>query len=394
MKRLAFLGALLAPALAGASVPIAAPRESIEQALARTAAEASAAEARVAMLRRREQSATDEAARLKAERQRAAADIALTEARLASADVALTAARVAVASRTARLERQRAPLAALLAGLATMGRRPPILALADTKSIAELVRVRALIDGSMPVIARRSAALQAELDEGRRLAATADAARKAVGESRAALVEQQRRFAVLEAQASARAAALRASASGAEDQVLAGGEAVLDLGGAAAAASAARKVARELAGLPLAAPRPFAADTAPLPAPLAYALPTTAPVIEGLGNVSAAGVRSRGLRFATPRGSTILAPAAGRILFASAFREYDGIVVIDHGRGWTSLLIDVAPSVRAGQRVAAGAPVGRALGDIGLELREAGQPRSAALIAGSSAMLSNRNRTR
>lgn len=394
MKRLAFLGALLAPALAGASVPIAAPRESIEQALARTAAEASAAEARVAMLRRREQSATDEAARLKAERQRAAADIALTEARLASADVALTAARVAVASRTARLERQRAPLAALLAGLATMGRRPPILALADTKSIAELVRVRALIDGSMPVIARRSAALQAELDEGRRLAATADAARKAVGESRAALVEQQRRFAVLEAQASARAAALRASASGAEDQVLAGGEAVLDLGGEAAAASAARKVARELAGLPLAAPRPFAADTAPLPAPLAYALPTTAPVIEGLGNVSAAGVRSRGLRFATPRGSTILAPAAGRILFASAFREYDGIVVIDHGRGWTSLLIDVAPSVRAGQRVAAGAPVGRALGDIGLELREAGQPRSAALIAGSSAMLSNRNRTR
>ena len=394
MKRLAFLGALLASALAGASVPIAAPRESIEQALARTAAEASAAEARVAMLRRREQSATDEAERLKAERQRAAADIALTEARLASADVALTAARVAVASRTARLERQRAPLAALLAGLATMGRRPPILALADTKSIAELVRVRALIDGSMPVIARRSAALQAELDEGRRLAATADAARKAVGESRAALVEQQRRFAVLEAQASARAAALRASASGAEDQVLAGGEAVLDLGGEAAAASAARKVARELAGLPLAAPRPFAADTAPLPSPLAYALPTTAPVIEGLGNVSAAGVRSRGLRFATPRGSTILAPAAGRILFASAFREYDGIVVIDHGRGWTSLLIDVAPSVRAGQRVAAGAPVGRALGDIGLELREAGQPRSAALIAGSSAMLSNRNRTR
>ena len=58
MKRLAFLGALLAPALAAASVPIDAPRETIEQALARTAAEASAAEARVAVLRRREQSAS------------------------------------------------------------------------------------------------------------------------------------------------------------------------------------------------------------------------------------------------------------------------------------------------------------------------------------------------
>ena len=394
MKRLVFLLGVVAPALAAASVPIEAPRETIVQALARTSAEAKAAEARVALLERREQAASDEATRLRAERQRAAADIILTEARLAAADVALTAARVAVASRTARLDRERAPLAALLAGLATMGRRPPILALADSTSIAELVRVRALIDGTMPVIARRSAALQTELDEGRKLAASADAARRTVDASRAALVEQQKRFADLESRASARAAALRASASGAEDQVLAGGETVLDLGSDAAAASAARRAARALAAFPLAAPRPFAPDSRGSPSPLAYALPTTAAVIEGLGNVSAAGVRSRGIRFATPRGSPILAPAAGRILFASAFREHDGIIVIDHGRGWTSLVIDVAPSVRAGDRVRRGAPLGRALGDVGLELRQDGQPRSAALIAGSSAMLSNRPKTR
>ena len=275
-----------------------------------------------------------------------------------------------------------------------MGRRPPILALADSTSIAELVRVRALIDGSMPVIARRSAALQADLDQGRKLAATADAARKLVDASRAALVEQQKRFAMLESRASARAAALRASASGAEDQVLAGGETVLDLGGEAAAASAARQAARALAALPLASPRPFAPDSRGSPAALAYILPTRAPVIDGLGTVSAAGVRSRGIRFATPRGSPILAPAAGRILFASAFREHDGIIVIDHGHGWTSLVINVTPSVSAGERVTAGSPLGRAIGDVGLELREEGQPRSAALIAGSSTMLSNRAETR
>jgi septal ring factor EnvC (AmiA/AmiB activator) len=117
-------------------------------------------------------------------------------------------------------------------------------------------------------------------------------------------------------------------------------------------------------------------------------------VIEGLGTVSSAGVRSRGIRFATPRGSPILAPAAGKILFAGAFREHDGIIVIDHGKGWTSLLIDVAPSVRANDRVAAQAPLGRALGDVALELREDGRPRSAALIAGSSQMLSNGALTR
>ena len=394
MKRLALLLAAAIPALARASVPIEAPRETIAQALARTSAEARAAAGRVALLRDREQAASDEASRIRAERQRAAADIVLTEARLAEADVALTAARVAVQSRKARLDRRRAPLAALLAGLATMGRRPPVLALADSSSIAELVRVRALIDGSMPLIARRSAALQAELEEGRALAAQAVAARQLVDRSRDALVEQQSRFAELERKASDRAAALRASGASAEDAVLAGGETVLDLGGEAAAAREARRAAAELAAFPLAPPRPARPDSQAAPPPLTYVLPTRAAVTEGLGQVNSSGVRSRGIRFATPRGSPIAAPAAGRILFASAFREHDGVIVIDHGRGWTSLVIGVAPGVRAGQRVSAGTPLGRALGDVALELREAGQPRSPALIAGSSAMLSNGGKTR
>ena len=394
MKRLALLLAAAAPALASASVPIEPVRETIGEALARTAAEARAAEARVTTLTAREQAASNEAARLHAERQRAAADIALSEAQIAGADIALAAARIAVVQREAHLARQRAPLAGLLAGLATMGRRPPLLAIADGASIAQLVRVRALIDGTMPLIAERSRKLQAELGEGRRLAAKAEDARQALASARAELVTKQTRFAALEAKANARAAELRASAAGAEDQWLAGGESLLDLRGEAAAAAEARRSARALAATPLAPPRPFAPDSRRSPAPLAYALPTRAPVIEGLGSVSPAGVRSRGIRFATPRGSAIAAPAAGTVLFANAFREHDGVIVIDHGRRWTSVLVNVAPVVRRGEQVAAGAPLGRALGDVQLELREGAEPRSAALIAGSSGLLSNDRRTR
>ncbi|MDQ3075350.1 MAG: hypothetical protein M3Q88_07060, partial [Pseudomonadota bacterium] len=194
MKRCAILFAMFAPALAAASVPVDVqidlPRETIGQALARTAGEAKAAAAQVAALDVRERAATDAASRLRFARQRAAAEIALTETRLAQADLALTAARIAVAHREESLARQRAPLAALLAGLATMGRRPPILVLADGTSIAELVRVRALIDGSMPVIERRSAALQRALGEGRTLAANTAAARRTVDTARERLVEQ------------------------------------------------------------------------------------------------------------------------------------------------------------------------------------------------------------
>jgi len=394
MRRFALL-ALAAPCLlAAASAPIVAERETVDEALARTAAEARAAERRVETLEARERDANDEAAKLTAERQSAAAEIALAEARFAEADTRLVQTRAMVALREQRLARRRAPLAALLAGLASMGRRPPILSLADGATVGEVVRVRALVDTTMPIIARRSAALQAELDQGQRLADKADEARGELAKRRIELEGKQRRFALLEQRALERAEDLRRSAFGAQDQVMAGGEELLDLRGQAQAAAAARANARKLAAMPLAPPRPFPAESRPAAPEIAYRLPTAAQVVEGLGAVSPAGVRSRGLTFATPRGSAIAAPAAGTILFAGAFRDHDGIIVIDHGEGWTSLLVGVGPSVARGERVAAGAPLGRALGDISLELREGGVPRSAALIAGSSDLLSKGGKTR
>jgi len=387
MRRIALI-ALAAPALlAAASAPMA--RSSPEQRLASAISEAKSAEARVRQLEARERSASDSAARLAIERQRAAADVALAEARIAAADAALAQARAAVTDREQRLARRRAPLAALLAGLATMGRRPPILALADGATVAEVVRVRALVDATMPLIARRSAALQAELAVGQRLAERATAARGEVTGRRAELADKLAHYTALERRALARADALRRDSFGEQDRVIAGGEELLDLRSEAQQAAAARALARALARLPLVPPRPFVGEGKPPLPPLAYRLPSTAPVIEGLGAVSAAGVRSRGILLATPRGAAIAAPAAGEILFAGAFRQHDGIVVIDHGEGWTSLLIGVAPAVRRGERVALGAPIGRALGDIALELRQRGQPRSPALIAGSSDLLSN-----
>ena len=395
MRRLAFLLALAAPGmLAAASAPVMPARETVEQALARTAEEARQAQARVAQLELRERSATDEAAKLAAERQRAAADILLVEAKIAEADARLAQARTAVALREQRLARRRAPLAGLLAGLASMSRRPPILALADGATVSEVVRVRALVDTTMPLIARRSASLQAELREGQALAAKAAAVRAEIAGLQTRLAERQQRFAALEAKAVARADALRRSAFGEQDRVMAGGEVLLDLRGQAAAEATARAQARALAALPLAPPRPFAPQNRPTPPPLAYRLPTDAPVTEGLGTVSPAGIRSRGIAFATPRGAPLSAPAAGTVLFAGAFRNHDGIIVIDHGKGWTSLLIGVAPAVARGERIPAGAPIGRALGDVSLELRERGEPRSAALIAGSSQLLSNSAKTR
>jgi murein hydrolase activator len=77
--------------------------------------------------------------------------------------------------------------------------------------------------------------------------------------------------------------------------------------------------------------------------------------------VSAAGVRSRGLTLAPLAGAQVVAPAAGRIAFAGPFRDYGAIVIIDHGGGWTSLVAGLASvSVRIGEAVGQGAPIGQA----------------------------------
>ena len=131
--------------------------------------------------------------------------------------------------------------------------------------------------------------------------------------------------------------------------------------------------------------RPRAAGTA---APFAYVLPSSAPVVDGLGSVAPNGVRSRGLTLATARGAPVVVPAAGTIRFSGAFRSYDAIVIIDHGGGWMSLLLNVASQRKPGDKVAAGDPLGRALGRIGVELSRNGRHVSPALIAGSSQTLS------
>ena len=72
---------------------------------------------------------------------------------------------------------ERQPVASLLAGLAMMAQRPPLLAIAERGSTDEFVKVRVLLDSTLPVIRARTAALSAELRQGEQLEQSAAAAR-------------------------------------------------------------------------------------------------------------------------------------------------------------------------------------------------------------------------
>jgi len=379
---------LLTPLLLAASGLVQPVRDPLDAQLREARSEQAAAERSAAALEQAADNAKSEATRLQARQAAAAQAIDAAEARITTADTQLRLVAASLAERRQRLAAEQHPLASLLAGLATFGQQPPLLAIADNASVDQLVEVRALFDSTMPVIRARTAALSAELRDNDGLMRSLQASRTEAINSRQALVDQRQRFAALQAQAIRSSEHSASQALSAGDLGLAAGETVQQLEGDAAASRNAAALASALAALGPAPARPAASDSqSPLP-PFAYRLPAAAPVVTGLGAVSANGVRSRGLTLATPRGAPVLAPAAGTVRFSGPFRDYDGVLIIDHGNGWMSLLVNVSSQLKPGERVSLGQPLGRALGPLGVELSQNGRRVSAALIAGSSQTLS------
>lgn len=390
-RALIALPLLLAPALVlAASAPVMPESEPLDVTLKRAQAEAAAADVQVRRLEAAAKAARDEVSRLRASQAAAAEAIGAAEARISAAEARARIVAATLAARRARLQREQAPAASLLAGLALMAQRPPLVAIADSGSTEEFVRVRLLLDSTLPAIRSRTSALTREVAEGRALTRAAIAARDDLVKSRDDLQTRRREFAALETKALDLAKRKGSEAISAGDVALAQGEEVDELTRKSVSATSGARLAADLALLGPAPPRPFAPDGRPAAPALRYLLPSAARVTEGLGAVSDSGVRSRGLTLAAPRGSGLIVPASGVVRFSGPFRSHDGIVIIDHGGGWMSLILNVGSPLKRGDRVAAGAPLGRALGPVGVELTHRGTHVSPALIAGSSQMLSNR----
>jgi septal ring factor EnvC (AmiA/AmiB activator) len=386
--RLSALLMLLTFPLVAASAPAQPQTETLDSALKRARAEQSTAEHEAARLEGVAAGQRDQAARLRAQQEAAAQALDAAEARITAADAQLRLISATLALRRQQLASEQRPIASLLAGLALMGQRPPLVALADRGSTDEFVKVRVLLDSTLPAIRRRTAALSSQLQESERLEQAAGAARAELIRSRQDLVVRRDRFAALERTALQSAVASSGQALSAGDVALAAGEDIERLRADESEDRDSAGLAAALANDDPAPARPTGPDSSTGWSGLAYQLPSLAPVIDGLGSVNASGVRSRGITQATRLGEQVAAPAAGVVRFSGPYRDYDGILIIDHGHGWMTLILNVSSPLRTGDRVRMGDIAGRALGPIGVELSQNGRQTSPALIAGSSGTLS------
>src|SRR5205823_6048587 len=181
-----------------------------------------------------------------------------------------------------RLAEEQRPAASLLAGLAIMAERPPLLAIAGGNNADELVKVRILLDATLPVIRTRTARLSIQLSEGRRLEQAAAWARAELLQGRQDLVARRQRFAAVEQRALQMANASGGRALSVGDIALAAGENVEQLRSVQANSRGVNAIAAQLALAEPAPPRPTGPEGPILRPPFPYELPAAAPVTEGL----------------------------------------------------------------------------------------------------------------
>lgn len=337
--------------------------------LAAAKQQAAAAQARADRLEAAAAAERDEARKAQAQEAAVAARIQRAEADISAAQSRIALVRRALADQRATLARQQGPIIRLMAALQSLARRPVVVSLVQPGSVRDLVHVRAVLATVSPVVRTRTAALRGQLDRSRRLEAGQRIAVQSLADSRAALEAQRLALTRLEATHRLKSRALGRDALFESDRAIALGERARDLVDLMSRASDAAATRADLEALPAPLPRPLKPGEAASPVDAAqaasaappYKLPVAGKLLTGLGELSDAGVRSRGLTIEASADAQVVAPATGRILYARQFRGYGVVIIVDHGGGWTSLIANLgSASVAVGERVEQGTPIGRA----------------------------------
>ena len=356
-----------------------------QQALRHAKAKALAAERRSEFLRQEASNAANAADRLVAQRAVLSADIAAAQAQIEAAN-----ARIAIISRRQREQRsllgqKSEPMLRLNAALQQMTGRPTALMIAQPGQRADYIHLRAVMATVQPEIIRRTSALRQQIAVQNEYREQELVALKSLGDARAKLTNRRTALARLEGDARNKAVDFTANAAIEYEQAIAQGERARDIVGRIDTLRLSREKAAQLAALDGPLLR-SGGNGGTRRAGKAYILPGKGDVVTGFSELNPTGYRERGVRLALAPSATVAAPAAGKVSYAGRYRSYGQIVIIEHGSGWNTLITNLATlNVVKGQSVGQGTilgAVGEEQPEITVELRKNGRVMDIAALLG------------
>lgn len=308
------------------------------------------------------------------------------------AEIRMSEARIALIERERadlrrRIAVRQEPVVRLTGALELIARRPLAFSLLRADSLRDTVYLRAVLETMLPEVRRRTATLRSAVTRGHALQEQARGEANRLRASRSGLDERRRQLAALESRQRIASRAASGTASREADHALALAEETRDLTALMAQLGRDGQMRDMLSALPGPVQRPdrpgavlMVEDAGPVArgeAQLAWILPVSGRVTTGFGEAGPAGP-SQGLVLAPVASAQIVAPAAGRIAFAGAYRGFGQIVIVEHAGGWTSLVTGLGRiDAGVGDKVVQGSPIGIAAPArplVTVELRKDGVP--------------------
>ena len=372
---LAIAGGLMAQANMG--------RDPELRALYNAKARALVAERRSEALRQEASNAESTGDRLIAQRAVLSAEVDAAEAQIEAATASASIIARSQKAQQQQLNAQSAPVLRLNAALQQMAGKPTYLLMMKQGQRQDYIHLRAVMATVQPYIMQQTSVLRQQITVQNELQAQELAALKSLREARGLLKSRQAALAKLEGDALGSNGILSANAAIAFEQAIAQGERARDIVGRIDNQRLGAAKASELAGLDGPFVRPGSSERK-MSVERAYKLPAAGKVVTGFNELTGTGYRERGMRLAVAPAARVVAPAAGKVTFAGRYSGYGQIVIIEHGKGWNSLLTNLdSVQVVKGQKIDQGALLGRAGKDapeIGVELRKNGRVMDIAAI--------------
>jgi septal ring factor EnvC (AmiA/AmiB activator) len=314
------------------------------------------------------------------------------EATLSALETALANLEKEAAAKRAKLAQRRDALAALLGALQRLAIHPPEAMLALPQPPRDTVHSVMLLEATLPRVDAQMKELKAELDDlarvERDVAGQRAQVRAAVGhlsDQRRGLDRLLQRKAALE-----RRTVEEASRTGVRNERLAGSardlKELIDKLVQEREAEEARRAettrrteeARRLEALRKGGVENAVAELTP---GAGRTLPAAGRILSTYGMQTDFGANARGITIETRADAVVVAPWAGRVMFAGQFRGYGQILIIEHADGYHSLIAGLGRiDTDVGRSLATGEPVGNMgrLPDrnptLYFELRRHGQP--------------------